>query len=47
MTTCLEKSCSFGLLFVSCVGFCQFVGLILSLFFRVGCWDSIVSIPDY
>ena len=27
MTTCLGKSSSFGLLCVSCVGVCQFVGV--------------------
>ena len=31
MTTCLEKSCSFGLLCVSCVGICQFVRMFQSL----------------
>ena len=33
MTTCLGKSFSFGLLYVSCVGVCQFVRVFPSLWF--------------
>ena len=47
MTTCLVKSCSFGLLYVSFVG----VGQILCVSFfplsiEGGMWDVIVLIPD-
>ena len=38
MTTCLRKSCSFGLLCVSCVGVCQFVSVL---------WDFIVLFSNY
>ena len=38
MTTCLGKSCSFGFLFVSCMGVCQFVSVLLFMsVLRVGC----------
>ena len=44
MTTCLEKSCSFGLPrvpFVNCRQFMYLVG------FGGGVWDLIVSVPDH
>ena len=44
MITCLGKICSFGLLCVSCVGFCQFVSVLLSLLvLRVGCGFDCIS----
>ena len=48
MTTCLRKSCSFGLLCVSFVNVYQF--LCVSSFpfgFEGGMWDVIVLIPDH
>ena len=48
MTTCLRKSCSFGLLSVSFVNFYEFVFVLLSLFgFEGGLWDLIVLMPDH
>ena len=47
MTTCLGKSCPFGLLCVSCVGICQFVSVLLPFWFLGWEWDSIVLIPDH
>ena len=44
MTTCLEKSCSFGFLYVSFVNVYQFVCVLLS--FEGGMWDLIVLVPD-
>ena len=43
MTTCLGKSCSFGLLRVPFVNCCQFMYLVISLLVL---WDLIVSVPD-
>ena len=44
MTTCLGKSCSFGLPRVPFVNCCQFMYLIISLLvLRAGC----VSVPDH
>ena len=47
MTTCLEKSCSFGLSRV--VNCCQFMYLVISLLVlrEVKMWDLIVSVPDH
>ena len=46
MTTCLVKSCSFGLLCVSFVGVCQILCALLTLFCVEGrMWDVIVLIP--
>ena len=42
MTTCLGKSCSFGLLCVSCANVFYFVCVILSFGVEDGMWDSIV-----
>ena len=36
MATCLGKSCSFALLYVSCVGVCPFVNVLLFFVLRVG-----------
>ena len=55
MTTCLGKSCSFGLPRVPFVNCCQFMYLIISLlvfgYFPFGfegrMWDLIVSVPDH
>ena len=48
MTTCLAKSCSFGLRCVSCVGVCQFMSEVLSLlFFEDEIWDLSVLVPDH
>ena len=47
MTTCLGKSCSFGLLYVSILNVYQFVCVSPFPFgFKGGMWDLIVSIPD-
>ena len=43
LTTCLGKSCSFGLLCVSFVGVCQ----ILYVGVEGRMWDVIVLIPDH
>ena len=43
MTTCLKKSCSFGLMYVTFMNVCPFF-----LFgFEGGMWDLNVSIPDH
>ena len=48
MTTCLGKSCSFGLQRVPFVNCCQFMYLVVSLFwFKGKMWDMIVSVPDH
>ena len=48
MTTCLGKSCSFGLPHVPFVNCCQFMYLVISLLvLRAGCCDLIVSVPDH
>ena len=47
MTTCLEKSCLFGLHCVSFVNIYQFVCAIFPFGFGGGMWDLIVSIPDH
>ena len=48
MTTCLGKSCSFGLPRVPFVNCCQFMYLVVSLFgFEGRMWDLIVSVPDH
>ena len=47
MTTCLAKSCSFGLLCVSCVGICQFVSMLSLLVLRVGSGILTVLVPDH
>ena len=45
MTTCLGKSCSFGLPRVPFVNCCQFLYLVISLLvLRI--WDLIVSVSD-
>ena len=41
MTSFLGKSCSFGLLCVSCIGVCQFVSALLSFCFAGGMCDLI------
>ena len=47
MTTCLGERCSFDLLCVSFVGFCQILCVCPSFPFCVeGMWDVIVLIPD-
>ena len=45
MTTCLEKSCSFGLPRVPFVNCCQFSYFPFGFEGRI--WDLIVSVPDY
>ena len=48
MTTCLGKSCSFGLPRVPFVNCCQFMYLVISLLVLEGrMWDLIVSVPDH
>ena len=48
MTTCLGKSCSFGLPQVPFVNCCQFMYLVISLLvFEGRTWDLIVSVPDH
>ena len=48
MTTCLGKSCAFGLLRVAFVNCCQFMYLVVSLFvFEGRMWDLIVSVSDH
>ena len=50
MTTCLGKSCSFGLPRVPFVNCCQFMYLVISYFpfgFEGWMWDLIVSVPDH
>ena len=47
MTTCLGKSCSFGLPRVPFVNCCQFMNLIISFDFEGRMWDLIVSVPDH
>ena len=48
MTTCLGKSCSFGLPRALLVNFCQFMYLVVSLLvLLVGCGDLIVSVYDH
>ena len=48
MTTCLGKSCSFGLLRVPFLNCCQFLYLVVSLFgFEGTMWDLIVIVPDH
>ena len=44
MTTCLGKSCSFGLPRVPFVNCCPFMYLVISLLVM---WDLIVSVPDH
>ena len=45
MTTCLGKSCSFGLLWVSFVNVYQFASFPYG--FEGGVWDLIIFIPDH
>ena len=48
MTTCLGKSCSFGLPRVPFVNCGQFMYLVISLLgFEGRMWDLIVSVPDH
>ena len=48
MTTCLGKSCSFGLPRVPFVNCCQFMYLVFFPFgFEGKMWDLIVSVPDH
>ena len=49
MTTCLGKSCSFGLLCVSFVGVCQILCVCPSFPFGIEgrMWVVIVLIPDH
>ena len=48
MTTCLGKSCSFGLLRVPFVNCCQFMYLVVFPFgFEGRMSDLIVSVPDH
>ena len=48
MTTCLGKSCPFGLPRVPFVNCCQFMYLVISLFgFEGRICDLIVSVPDH
>ena len=48
MTTCLGKSCSFGLPRVPFVNRRQFMYLVISLLvLRAGCGSLIVSVPDH
>ena len=48
MTTCLGKSCSFGLPRVPFVNCCQFMYLVVSPFGLEGrMWDMIASVPDH
>ena len=48
MTTCLGKSCSFGLPRVPFLNCCQFMYLVISPFgFEGRMWDLIVSVPDH
>ena len=48
MTTCLEKSCSFGLPRVPFVNCCQFMYLVFSspFVFEGRMWDLIVPVPE-
>ena len=46
MTTCLEKSCSFGLPRMLFVNFCQLVSSYFPFGFEGMIWDLIVSVPD-
>ena len=43
MTTCLKKSCSFGLPHVPFIHCCQF----MYFGFETRMWDLIVSVPDH
>ena len=45
MTTCLGKSCSFGLPRVPFVNCCQFMYLVISRLVEDRIWDLIVSVP--
>ena len=50
MTTCLAKTCSFGLPRVPFVNCCQFMLLEFSYFpfgFEGRIWDLITSVPDH
>ena len=51
MTTCLGKSCSFGLPHVPFINCCQFMYLVTCINFPFGfegrIWDLIVSVPDH
>ena len=47
MTTCLGKSCSFGLLCVSFVNVTSCVCPSFPFGFECGMWDLIVLIPDH
>ena len=47
MTTCLGKSCSFGLPHMPFVNCCQFMYLLISLLVLGRIWDPIVSVPDH
>ena len=47
MTTCLGKSCSFGLPRVPFVNCCQLMYLVISFGFEGRMWDLIVSVPDH
>ena len=46
MTTCLGKSCSFGLPCMPFVDYCQFMYYFL-FGFEGRIWDLIVSVPDH
>ena len=47
MTTCLGKSCSFGLPRVPFVNCCQYVFSCFPFGFEGRMWDLIVSVPDH
>ena len=47
MTTCLGKSCSFGLPGVPFVNWCQYVFSYFSFDLEGRTWDLIVSVPDH
>ena len=47
MTTCLGKSCSFGLPRVPFVNCCQFMYCYFPVGFEGRIWDLIVSVPDH
>ena len=48
MTTCLGKTCSFGLLCVFCDDVCQIMCVLLSLLvFQGGMLDWIILVPDH
>ena len=47
MTTCLEKSCPFSLLYLAFVGVCYFVCASFHFGFEGGMWDLNVLVPDH